>query len=50
MDISMPDLNGIAAAKLIKQEFPPIHVLMQTVFKDYEWVFDSISTVLPGIF
>ncbi|PSR57200.1 DNA-binding response regulator [Adhaeribacter arboris] len=48
MDIAMPEMTGIEAVKLIKQEFPHIHVLMQTVFEDDERVFDSICNGASG--
>jgi DNA-binding NarL/FixJ family response regulator len=34
MDISMPELNGLAAAELIRQECPTIKILVLTAYKD----------------
>jgi two-component system response regulator NreC len=34
MDISMPELNGVAAAELIKQECPSIKIVVLTAYKD----------------
>lgn len=34
MDISMPELNGVAAAELIRQECPSIKILVLTAYKD----------------
>ncbi|HYK19404.1 MAG TPA: response regulator transcription factor [Pyrinomonadaceae bacterium] len=34
MDISMPDLNGVAAAELLRQECPTIKILVLTAYKD----------------
>ncbi len=48
MDIAMPEMTGIEAVKVIKQEFPHVHVLMQTVFEDDERVFDSICSGASG--
>ncbi|MDQ4140760.1 MAG: response regulator transcription factor [Bacteroidota bacterium] len=48
MDIAMPEMTGIEAVRLIKREFPHIHVLMQTVFEDDERVFDSICAGASG--
>ena len=34
MDISMPDLNGVAAAELLRQECPTVKILVLTAYKD----------------
>ena len=34
MDISMPDLNGVAAAEVLRQECPTIKILVLTAYKD----------------
>jgi DNA-binding NarL/FixJ family response regulator len=34
MDVSMPELNGVAAAELIRQECPTIKILVLTAYKD----------------
>lgn len=48
MDIEMPGMTGIEAMKLIKNEFPDVLILMQTVFEDDERVFDSICAGASG--
>lgn len=48
MDINMPEVNGIEGLKLIKQEFPHIKVLMQTVFDDNDNVFECIRNGASG--
>lgn len=48
MDIEMPGMSGIEAVKLIKQEFPHVQILMQTVFEDDDRVFDSICAGASG--
>lgn len=48
MDIEMPGMTGIEAVKAIKQEFPHVQVLMQTVFEDDDRVFDSICAGASG--
>ena len=48
MDIEMPGMSGIEAVKKIKQEFPQIQILMQTVFEDDDRVFDSICSGASG--
>ncbi len=48
MDIDMPEINGIEGTKIIKTNFPSVHVLMQTVFDDNEKVFASICAGAEG--
>jgi len=48
MDIEMPGMNGIDAVKLIKQNFPSIQVLMQTIFHDDENIFNAICAGASG--
>ena len=48
MDINMPIANGIEGLKKIKENFPHIKVLMQTVFDDSDKVFDCIRNGASG--
>jgi DNA-binding NarL/FixJ family response regulator len=48
MDIEMPGMTGIEAVRKIKQEFPNILIMMQTVFEDDDRVFDSICAGASG--
>jgi DNA-binding NarL/FixJ family response regulator len=48
MDINMPITNGIEGLKKIKQNFPHIKVLMQTVFEDTDTIFDCIRNGASG--
>jgi DNA-binding NarL/FixJ family response regulator len=48
MDIAMPGMTGIEAVLKLKNEFPNIQILMQTVFEDDERVFDSICAGASG--
>jgi len=48
MDIEMAGLNGIAATRLIKQEFPGIRVLIQTVFEDEQKIFSALCAGANG--
>lgn len=48
MDINMPNVNGMEGLKRIRQNFPYIKVLMQTVFDDNEKVFTSIRNGASG--
>jgi DNA-binding NarL/FixJ family response regulator len=48
MDIQMPGINGIEGVKIIKENFPSIKVLMETIFEDDENVFASICYGAEG--
>jgi DNA-binding NarL/FixJ family response regulator len=48
MDIEMPGMNGIAATKYIKEHFPAINILIQTVFFDDNYIFDAICAGASG--
>lgn len=48
MDINMPGLSGIEAVLLIKEQFPGIQILMQTVFEEDDKVFASICAGASG--
>ncbi|MEO8146512.1 MAG: response regulator transcription factor [Bacteroidia bacterium] len=48
MDIEMPGMNGIDAVKLLKENYPVIKVLMETIFEDNDKIFDSICNGAEG--
>lgn len=48
MDIEMPGLSGIEATKNIKNSFPEIDILIQTVFENEEKIFQSIQAGASG--
>jgi len=48
MDIEMPGMNGIEAVKIIKQQFPSVQVLMQTIFHDDDNIFNAICAGASG--
>ena len=48
MDINMPIVNGIEGLKKIKESFPHIKVLMQTVFDDSDKIFECIKNGASG--
>lgn len=48
MDIEMPGVSGIDAVILIKEKFPELKILMQTIFEDDDKVFQSICNGAEG--
>jgi DNA-binding NarL/FixJ family response regulator len=48
MDIDMPEVNGIEGAKLIRNHFPEVTVLMQTIFEDEVNIFNAIQAGAHG--
>lgn len=48
MDIEMPGITGIEATKIIKDNFPDIKVLIQTVFNDNDKIFNALCAGASG--
>jgi len=48
MDIEMPGMNGIDATLLIKSTFPQVHILIQTIFAEDEYIFNAIRAGVSG--
>ncbi len=48
MDIQMPGISGIEATRLIKQAFPAVQILIQTVFEDNARIFSAICAGASG--
>lgn len=48
MDIEMTGTNGIKATSLIKQEFPGVRILIQTVFEDDAKIFEALCAGANG--
>jgi len=48
MDINMPGISGIEAVKVIKEKFPNVYILMQTVFDDNDKIFAAICAGASG--
>ena len=48
MDINMPGISGIEGVKMIMENFPGVHILMQTVFDDNDKIFAAICAGASG--
>lgn len=48
MDIDMPYVNGIEGLTRVRQYFPEIKVLMQTIFEDDDKIFEAIVAGADG--
>jgi DNA-binding NarL/FixJ family response regulator len=48
MDIDMPVVNGIEGVKLIRENFPDVVIIMQTVFEDENSIFKAIQAGAHG--
>ena len=48
MDIEMPGMNGIEAVRILREEYPDLRVMMQTIFEENEKIFQSILAGASG--
>ena len=48
MDIQMPGINGIEAVSMLREKYPDLKILMQTIFEDSEKIFYSILAGASG--
>lgn len=48
MDINMPELDGIACAKIIKKEYPTIKIIMLSMHADHETIQAAIKVGIDG--
>ena len=48
MDIQMPGITGIEAVIKIREKYPDLKILMQTIFEDNEKIFQSILAGASG--
>jgi len=42
MDIEMPGISGIEGVRMLKEKYPDMKILMQTIFEENEKIFQSI--------
>jgi DNA-binding NarL/FixJ family response regulator len=48
MDVRMPELDGVAATRVLTQRFPDIGVIILTTFDDDEYVFEGLKAGARG--
>jgi DNA-binding NarL/FixJ family response regulator len=48
LDIGLPGMNGIEGVKALKEKYPDLLVLMNTVFEDDERIFDALCAGACG--
>jgi DNA-binding NarL/FixJ family response regulator len=48
MDIEMPGINGIEGVRILREKYPHLKILMQTIFEDNEKIFNSILAGASG--
>ncbi len=48
MDISMPEMNGLEASKILDKDYPDIKVIILSMHKDEEYVLESLSYNVCG--
>ena len=48
MDLQMPGISGIEATRLIKNQYPHVQILIQTIFDDNERVFAALCMGASG--
>jgi DNA-binding NarL/FixJ family response regulator len=48
MDIDLPGMSGLEALRIIKENFPEIKIIMQTVFEDDEKIFEAVVNGASG--
>jgi len=48
MDIEMPLVNGIEGVRLIRERFPDVKIMMETIFEEDEKIFQSICNGAQG--
>lgn len=48
MDIEMPLVSGIEAVRMIRERYPEVKILMETIFEEDEKIFQSICNGAQG--
>lgn len=48
MDISMPEMNGLEASKILEKDYPTIKVIILSMHKEEEYVLESLNYNVCG--
>lgn len=48
MDVRMPELDGVAATRVLSERFPQVGVIILTTFDDDEYVFEGLKAGARG--
>jgi len=48
MDIQMPQVNGVEATRMIKEDFPSVRIIVLTTFNDDEYIYDALKNGASG--
>ena len=48
MDVRMPEMDGVAATRLLSERFPEVKVIILTTFEDDETVFEGLKAGARG--
>ncbi|MBL7702568.1 MAG: response regulator transcription factor [Ferruginibacter sp.] len=48
MDIEMPEADGLAGVRLLKENYPQVKIIMQTAFDDDEKIFAALQAGAEG--
>ncbi len=49
MDISMPDISGIEASRIIKEKYPKAKILILTIYKNDDYVLSAVKNGASGV-
>ena len=50
VDISMPEISGIAVARLLAEQCPSVRVLILTVYEERSFVMQALAAQVRGLF
>ncbi|WP_425392740.1 response regulator [Ekhidna sp.] len=48
MDISMPEMTGLEAAKIIGEKYPDLRIIILSMYKDEEYVMEGLNFNIAG--